>query len=454
MFDYRVLPPVEISVQPEIGKPQCQRCFNFPSFTYSLTYADEFDLPFPFPIYHEVCSPCLALLPDIPGMTSSRNKMAEPEKISSVYGADSFFSLVRNVQDFGQGLYDKPVLKNDLPQTNQYWDDKLKGYVTDEPSPGTYFVKDGYHTHEPPKRGYVNVVGPGGSGGTSARRPSVAGGGGGSYIYDDDVAYPKPKFGDSPGVFHDYIVRNYSAQQVRENYSDIKQRLMYPKPDPVTVTIPKTDNAESDDLSVSEFIARTIDLTEAKQTDTLVMNAETPENKETEVPMRSILSKEEAEAAYKQAAAALAEVERLDQKYTPELPDGSVIAFNITFPSNSGTFSYAVIRATGKWFPTGRVHPSFEVGVGLQWAQLLSALETFKVSDFEVLRTGGTANALEAAPQDDIPEGAVHRVAEVPDDKRDAFCGPQVTTAAVVESRYDDDEFNERENDAHEFDRS
>ncbi len=117
----------------------------------------------------------------------------------------------------------------------------------------------------------------------------------------------------------------------------------------------------------------------------------------------TVLSRGEAEAAYKYAAAALAKIEELERKYSPDLPNDSVIAFRLTFPATTHTFSYVAIRAVSQWFASGKISSRYNAGEGVDWSVLLECFERFQATDFEVLRVGQEIPELEAGSVDDIP---------------------------------------------------
>jgi hypothetical protein len=104
----------------------------------------------------------------------------------------------------------------------------------------------------------------------------------------------------------------------------------------------------------------------------------------------------------KQVARALAEADKLIAKYGDDMPDGSVIAFEKTFPARimtafppgtvntapeSRTYSYAAVRANGLWYTTGPRSTS-----GYEWEALLDWMdddgESLSVANFQVLRKG------------------------------------------------------------------
>lgn len=121
----------------------------------------------------------------------------------------------------------------------------------------------------------------------------------------------------------------------------------------------------------------------------------TPQPDDTEENrMDVVLSRSEAEAAYKRAAAALAKIDELERKYSPDLPNGSIVAFRLTFPSSPATFNYAAIRAAGQWLATGKVSSNHTAGIGVDWSALLECFERYAATDFEVLRTGGEEKEL------------------------------------------------------------
>lgn len=172
-----------------------------------------------------------------------------------------------------------------------------------------------------------------------------------------------------------YIKENYSEEDIRNRYSEIRDALLY-----------------SDQQSWA-YKRQQSDLTNREVPDIL---EEQPQYRE-EPFVSVVLSRSEAEAAYKRAASALAEIDRLEQKYSPDLSDGSVVAFRLTFPGEL-RYNYAAIRAVGQWFVTGKISSStaHAAGVGLDWSVLLESFEVFAATDFTVLRTGGEDKELPA----------------------------------------------------------
>lgn len=185
-------------------------------------------------------------------------------------------------------------------------------------------------------------------------------------------------------------------------YSELRQSLMYGTPGTYEFHEAPKPEPESEILSIHLPHSN---LTGRK--DSAILNENDPKPEEQDMPMEHILSREEAEAAYKQAAAALARLKELEEKYCQDLSNGSVIAFKLAFPSRASIYSYAAVKAAGLWFPTGRVHPSYSAGVGLEWTTLLSGLEQFQATEFEVLRTGGEVQEIEADRTIVLPPGSV-----------------------------------------------
>jgi hypothetical protein len=59
---------------------------------------------------------------------------------------------------------------------------------------------------------------------------------------------------------------------------------------------------------------------------------------------------------------------------TDPFPDGMVLVFDARFGSESKTYSYAALRAAGKWYVTGQVvrrAPTGRAGYGLTWLELI-----------------------------------------------------------------------------------
>lgn len=281
-----------------------------------------------------------------------------------------------------------------------HWDLTTQSHMPDRPQ-ATVTVTPG--------NTYRVTVGAGGSGGVNVSGGAGAGGGGGSSYGGGGRSYAYAPGRDdprdwSPSQISAYLQRNYSPSELRERYSELRQELLYGKPGSYTL--------HEDPDSEPETEVRSIHLPQSHLTgreDSAILNENglnsNPE--ETEMPMEHILSREEADAAYKHAAAALARLDELEKKYSPDLPNGSVIAFQLTFPGRTQIYSYAAVKAAGLWFPTGKVHPSHQAGVGLEWTTLLAGLEQFQATDFEVLRTGVEVHELEAGRTVVLPPGSV-----------------------------------------------
>lgn len=59
----------------------------------------------------------------------------------------------------------------------------------------------------------------------------------------------------------------------------------------------------------------------------------------------------------------------LDLKLAEPEPTQSVVRFQVAFPNDPKTYSYAAIRAAGKWYITGR-----DGAVGRNWNSLIDLL--------------------------------------------------------------------------------
>jgi hypothetical protein len=405
-LDFSKLPPVE-SVDPQT----CHFCMQPKNFVYTTEM--------------HVCSDCLGRIPVEVAISARRGKMMVPDTFDG--GPDDIFRAIRNTQDFGsirhsesleRLLSGSPVKKPIPPKDAAYKSDRPDSYSTYAWSPGQRV----------------------------------------------------PGFGDNPREVHDYIVQNYSADDVAYNYSEIKDELLYPRksiPGEVivepgqTLTFTVAGTADSEvkfpklpsvhdcelkhdyirhqwycpeancgivvtDEALAAFRAKhgrsglgptkevrkwaalralvkaqggNLNLTDRKDSATL---KETTEEKEEAVS--TVFSREAIDAMYKRAAEADGVLNALEQKYSPDLPDGSVVAFHLTFGAGR-TYSYAAIRAIGQWFPTGKIAGNQSVGDGLPWSDLLGAFESFGCKDFEVLRTGGDVKEL--VNVDDIPHRSV-----------------------------------------------
>lgn len=387
MTDYRYLPPQEGEEPPD--PHTCQGCGNDCNFTTKI-------------VIESLCSDCIrnTNLPD--GTVASRNKMRAPEPDMS--GPEGFFSLVRNTSDFG---INANLAGSDF--------NNIYGKPPSPKIPAPKYVPDARYYNDVPTR-------PPGSGYR--------------YEYPADMDYSRPPtLQDSSNYVYEYIRRNYSPGEIQEHYSEIRDELLYPK-QTIQMQIIGDDRIPPGTAvfrsGASEAV--TVNLTELSDSDTLDVSAGIPETEETE--LKHILSREEADAAYKQASAALAEIDRLEKKYSPDLTDGSVIAFRLTLPGVAHHFSYAAIRAAGLWFVSGKVSQNHPVGVGLDWSILLSCFESYQATEFIVLREGGDQVELEAGPVP--PENLNTRTAVVDPERTDAFQGEP--KAGIIESRYLDDE--------------
>lgn len=382
MSDYRELPPVDFDdyvslgvgvtdIEENVPAPvlprECSECSKELSYTYRVTIPS-------------ICSHCL-----------------------QTHSMPSGAQVVRNTRDMSEFVKSSPP--------GYRWDLTTQSHIPDR----TIRVTDGYHEHVAPptsnKPGdvYTVTVGGGGSGGTYAK--GGRSGGGSSYVYSPTQEDPRNW---SPTQISRYLQEHYGPYELRTRYSELRNELLYGIPG----TYPFYDDPkpETEDPSIHYPKSH---LTGREESAILNENALNPDTEETDMPMEHILSRDEADAAYKQAAAALARLDEVERKYSPDLPNGSVIAFNLTFPSRPGQYSYAAVKAAGLWFATGKVHPSYTVGTGIAWTTLLSGLEQFQATNFEVLRTGGEAQEIEAARTVVLPPGAVTTAFDGPDDDDD-----------------------------------
>lgn len=286
-----------------------------------------------------------------------------------------------------------------------------------------------------------------------------------NYVYAPERP---PSFGDNPHAVFEYIRDNYGPEEVRKNYSAIKDSLLYPKPT-VTGTVEitwseggprhecelyrveyaqlwrcmdsgcgmsitdeelrnrmRSESSLEVEKALSEIVKRKGGYLTVRSESAILESTTQPETEETD-EVKTVLSREEAEAAYKQAAAALAEIERLEKRYSPDLPNGSVIAFRLTFPGSVTHFNYAAIRAAGQWFTSGKVHPQHAAGIGIDWSVLLACFEQFGATDFEVLRVGG--EELATGNGDDVARRTVvvapgTVLSSFPDDDEDDYEDP------------------------------
>lgn len=89
------------------------------------------------------------------------------------------------------------------------------------------------------------------------------------------------------------------------------------------------------------------------------------------------------DALAKALAEALAEEERLQQKFGEDQEDGAVIAFKVRFAKGGVSYDYAAIRSKGLWYTTGPRSPK------ASWQELTRWLESaHHVSKITVLREG------------------------------------------------------------------
>jgi len=90
------------------------------------------------------------------------------------------------------------------------------------------------------------------------------------------------------------------------------------------------------------------------------------------------LGRDEAEALAALAARTLARLDQIEQQYGPDGEDGSVIRFIRTIRTR--TYSYAAIRAGGRWYVTGGQSPQ-----QLTWSELVRWLDHQKIQAVERL---------------------------------------------------------------------
>lgn len=259
-----------------------------------------------------------------------------------------------------------------------------------KPSPPGFYWNFLTQSHQPIKRqgpahSYTTID----SGGVSVRGGGVSGGAPRKYTY----APGQPMRQRTPRELHDFLQRTYGAERLRTDYSALRQQhyndLIPAEP---VIQVAAEDALAMDafnrnrDLAAEAVASGNLTVRE----DSAILDDTNPKSEE-ESGMKSVLTREEAEAAYKAAAGALAEIERLEQKYSADLSDGSVVVFRLTFPGVPTHYSYAAIRAAGQWFTTGKVHPKFPSGEGVDWAVLLACFEQYQATEFDVLRIGGDA---------------------------------------------------------------
>ena len=90
------------------------------------------------------------------------------------------------------------------------------------------------------------------------------------------------------------------------------------------------------------------------------------------------------DALAKALAKALAEEERIQQKFGDDQADGAVIAFKVRFSKRGVNYDYAALRSGGLWYTTGPKSPK-----GFTWQELISWLDgAHRVSKITVLREG------------------------------------------------------------------
>jgi hypothetical protein len=214
----------------------------------------------------------------------------------------------------------------------------------------------------------------------------------------------RPGYGDSPADIYNYIKANYSVTDIRDRYSEIKDELLSQRGRPVLIAPAGsvTYSPENSGTVTITYSGDESDLTGRE--DPVILEDKQPEPKEGHVSeMETVFSRPEAEALLKRAAAAMAKITELEKKYSTDLPNGSVIAFRLSF-SGTNVYSYAAVKAAGQWFTTGKIHGAHPAGVGVDWSVLLEAFEKFHCTDYQVLREGGDAAELEAGTSP-IPNG-------------------------------------------------
>lgn len=420
MLDYRELPPEDTE---QLDEPinsdnpaTCSSCEKDLSYTYRV------EIP-------SICSHCLQLGKYPYGTLVHRNTtvMSEFAKESPPGFYWDFFAQAHAPK---QPVKPSPPTMSFETHTHEYhpqfdphvhpsegyhWSESLQAYIPDNKVPsggggggGGGFIREPvvYESHTPSRRPGSSDSGP-------------------QYAYDPAKPTPrKPTIGDHPNDVYRYIIKNYSPQEVRERYHEIREEVLY-APNPAIVLHPERVNDLTDRVASA--------ILEDCKTETKEENVDAG---------HALLSRSEAEAAYKRAAAALAEIENLEQKYSVDLPNGSVVAFRLRF-SGTTNYSYAAIKASGQWFTTGKVHGAHPAGVGVDWSVLLECFEKFGASEFEVLRTGGETP--------ELPQGVVTRnVQASPDAPMTAFQeqnqaqDPQTVKGSVV---YDSDEEEDIDND-------
>jgi hypothetical protein len=232
-----------------------------------------------------------------------------------------------------------------------------------------------------------------------------------------------------------YLQQTYSPDELREGYSDLRTAVLFGKTKLYKFTDrPRPPEYEAENtvqIKPGQEYRFTVgsggsgepvhNLTD-RANSAILEDADQPEE-------QHMLSREEAEAVFKRGAAALAEIDRLEAKYSPDLPDGSVISFKLNFaPAHAGApayYHYAAIRAAGHWFTTGKISQAgADPSVGIDWILLLEAFEKLNGDDFEILRTGGIGLELESSERLQEPTKTVkvplgHTVVIPPDQVED-----------------------------------
>lgn len=363
MSDYRELPPIDFDDYVSLGVEVAEENVPAPELPRECSECEELSYTYRVTI-PSICSHCL-----------------------QAHSMPSGAQVVRNTHDMSEFVKSSPP--------GYHWDWTTQSHVPDR-KPETVTVTPG--------NVYTVTVGGGGQGSTYAKGGSGGGGSGGGSSFHESGSYSYSPLREdprnwSPAQISSYLQKNYSPDELRERYSELRNELLYGTPGTY-----KFHEPETEDPSIHYPKSH---LTGRGESAILNENALNPDTEETDMPMEHILSRDEADAAYKQAAAALARLDDLERKYSPDLPNGSVIAFGLTFPSRPGQYSYAAVKAAGLWFPTGKVHPSYPVGTGIEWTTLLSGLEQFQATDFVVLRTGGEAQELEPGRTVVLPPGSV-----------------------------------------------
>src|SRR5262249_52760169 len=154
--------------------------------------------------------------------------------------------------------------------------------------------------------------------------------------------------------------------EIKENYSAIKDEILYPPPS-ITITV---DGSQPPGTATLRSGESEINLTGLSVSDTLDNGNQQPDTEETEVPLKPIMNRESVNALLKQAGDAAAELDRLEGKYSADLPNDSVITFKLKFPGTPIHFNYAAVKAAGQWFATGRLSKNHPPGEGIDWSDM------------------------------------------------------------------------------------